>query len=183
MHRLLTPLSLAFLALLVLVALAVFWHDTPAPLPPTPPSPMAPAPLPLLPKVMLPSGSDPESVALRRAIRNGERIYQRLCYHCHGRQGKGNNNDYMESVGHKPADHTDLAKMQKLSDWEFFLALRDGVKDKRGWLTMPPWESVLTPAEMWDVITYVRRLPLSQTPNGEAPMSSQQQQPEEAFPR
>ena len=166
MHRLLTPF--AFLGLLVLVTLAVTRRDAPDPIPPTPPSQTAPAPPPLLPKVVLPLGSDPESVALRRAVRNGERIYQRLCYHCHGRQGKGNNNAYMESVGHKPADHTDLAKMQKLSDWEFFLALRDGVKDKRGWLTMPPWESVLTAAEMWDVIAYVRRLPLAQAPGSEA---------------
>jgi mono/diheme cytochrome c family protein len=172
MYRLLTPLSLAFFGPLVLVALVVVWHDAPPPIPPTSPSQTATAPPPLLPKVALPSGSDSESVALRRAIRNGERIYQRLCYHCHGRQGQGNNNAYMESVGHKPADHTDLAKMQKLNDWEFFLALRDGVKDERGWLTMPPWESVLTPAEMWDVITYVRRLPLADVPGNEAPLPS-----------
>jgi mono/diheme cytochrome c family protein len=70
----------------------------------------------------------------------------------------------MASIGHKPADHTDLTHMQTLTDQEFFLALRDGVKDKRGWLTMPPWASVLTPAEMWDVIAYVRRLPLAATP-------------------
>ena len=81
---------------------------------------------------------------------------------CHGRQGKGDNNEYMESIGHKPADHTDVAAMQRLSDTELFLALRDGVKDKRGWLTMPPWASVLTPTEMWDVITYVRRLPFAE---------------------
>jgi mono/diheme cytochrome c family protein len=105
-------------------------------------------------------------VALRRAIQNGERIYQRLCYNCHGRQGKGDNNEYMASIGHQPADHTDLHKMQKLTDWEFFVALRDGVKDKRGWLTMPPWESVLSAAEMWDVIAYVRRLPLAEPPSG-----------------
>jgi mono/diheme cytochrome c family protein len=49
--------------------------------------------------------------------------------------------------------------MQKLSDAEFFAALRDGVKDDRGWLTMPPWASVLTSREMWDVIAYVRHLP------------------------
>ena len=72
----------------------------------------------------------------------------------------------MESIGHKPADHSDLAKMQKLSDWEFFLALRDGVKDKRGWLTMPPWQSVLSERDMRDVILYVRRLPQgAPTPN------------------
>ncbi len=114
-------------------------------------------------------GADPESVALRGAILNGERIYQHLCYHCHGRQGKGDNNAYMESIGHKPADHTDLTAMQRLNDTEFFLALRDGVRDKRGWFTMPPWASVLTPTEMWDVITYVRRLPLAESPASPIP--------------
>ena len=82
-----------------------------------------------------------------------------LCHHCHGRQGKGDNNDYMASIGHKPADHSDLAAMRKLSDEQFFVALRDGVKDKRGWLTMPPWQSVLSERDMRDVILYVRRLP------------------------
>ena len=163
--------SIAFVTLLVFgllfpATLVVVWIVTPPPPPPPPPPPrVAPIPQHLLPKVTLPTGSDPETVALRRSILNGERIYQRLCYNCHGRQGKGDANPYMESVGHKPADHSDVAKMQKLSDWEFFLALRDGVKDKRGWLTMPPWESVLTPAEMWDVIAYVRRLPPATPPD------------------
>jgi mono/diheme cytochrome c family protein len=76
----------------------------------------------------------------------------------------------MASIGHKPADHTDLAKMQQLSNGEFFLALRDGVKDDRGWLTMPPWASVLTPTEMWDVIAYVRRLPLAPLPGNQPSM-------------
>lgn len=149
------------------VALVMLWPTRPAPVPPSPPPRVAPIPQHLLPKVRLPTGNDSESVALRRSIRNGERIYQRLCYNCHGRQGKGDANPYMESIGHKPVDHSDLAKMQKLSDWEFFLALRDGVKDKRGWLTMPPWESVLTSAEMWDVIAYVRRLPPATPPNAQ----------------
>jgi mono/diheme cytochrome c family protein len=117
----------------------------------------------------VPAGTDPDSVALRRSILNGERIYQRLCYNCHGRQGKGDNNDYMASIGHQPADHTDVHNMQKLTDWEFFLALKDGVKDERGWLTMPPWESVLSAADMWDVIAYVRRLPLAAPPSRTSP--------------
>jgi mono/diheme cytochrome c family protein len=160
MSRLLMSLSVVCLGFVVWVTLALVWRETPTPQGPIRPLhiPQTP-PVTLLPNVSLPTGADPESVALRHAIRNGERIYQQLCYYCHGRQGKGNNNAYMERIGHKPADHTDLAKMQKLSDWEFFLALRDGVKDERGWFTMPPWASVLTSAEMWDVITYVRRLP------------------------
>jgi len=149
----------------------VTWLIIPTPHAPMPSAPVPLAPQPRLPQIPLPTGTDPESVALRGAILNGERIYQRLCYHCHGRQGKGDNNAYMESRGHKPADHTDLATMQRLSDTEFFLALRDGVKDKRGWLTMPPWASVLTPTEMWDVITYVRRLPLAESsPNPTPPI-------------
>ena len=148
---------------LLLALTLVVWLVTPAPQPTTLAPQMTPVPQPHVPQVPLPSGADPESVALRGAILNGERIYQRLCYHCHGRQGKGDNNAYMESIGHKPADHTDLAAMQRLSDTEFFLALRDGVRDKRGWLTMPPWASVLTPTEMWDVIAYVRRLPLAES--------------------
>jgi mono/diheme cytochrome c family protein len=154
---------------LLCVCALVVWLVIPIPQSPMPSSPV-PTPLqPRLPQIPLPTGTDPESVALRGAILNGERIYQRLCYHCHGRQGKGDNNAYMESIGHKPADHTDLATMQRLSDTEFFLALRDGVKDKRGWLTMPPWASVLTPTEMWDVITYVRRLPLVASPSDLTP--------------
>jgi len=34
---------------------------------------------------------------------------------------------------------------------------------------MPPWASVLTPTEMWDVITYVRRLPLAKSPTNQIP--------------
>ena len=154
---------------LLCVCALVVWLVTPTPQATTPASAVPPTPQPRLPQIPLPAGTDPESVALRGAVLNGERIYQRLCYHCHGRQGKGDNNEYMESIGHKPADHTDLAAMQRLSDTEFFLALRDGVKDKRGWFTMPPWASVLTATEMWDVITYVRRLPLAASPPNPTP--------------
>lgn len=134
------------------------------PTPPAPPPPKISVMPPRMPHLLLPAGTDPESVALRGALINGERIYQQLCFHCHGRQGKGDNNEYMASIGHKPADHTDLASMQRLSDDEFFAILRDGVKDQRGWFTMPPWASVLTPTEMRDVITYVRHLARSDEP-------------------
>jgi mono/diheme cytochrome c family protein len=154
-------LTLLMFGLLLPMILIVVWIITPVPEPPAPRPQIAALPQPLLPKIPLPTGDDAASVALRGSILNGERIYQHLCYNCHGRQGKGDNNAYMDSIGHKPADHTNLAKMQKLTDWEFFVALRDGVKDEHGWLTMPPWESLLTPAEMWDVIAYVRRLPLA----------------------
>jgi mono/diheme cytochrome c family protein len=168
MNPRLARLSLLVFGVLLPVTFIVIRMLTPAPASPPPRPQVAPIPQHLLPQVPLPTGSDSESVALRRSILNGERIYQRLCYNCHGRQGKGDNNAYMANIGHQPADHTDARAMQQLNDWEFFVALRDGVKDKRGWLTMPPWESVLSAAEMWDVIAYVRRLPLAEPPSGPA---------------
>lgn len=164
MNRYVIYTSLLIFGAVLPLALITAWLTAPSPAPSPPPAPV-PLPKPRLPKVLLPTGHDPESVVLRQSILNGERIYQRLCYHCHGRQGKGDNNDYMASIGHKPADHSDLEAMQKLSDEEFFVALWDGVKDERGWLTMPPWSSVLTSWEMRDVIVYVRHLPLATSPN------------------
>lgn len=158
MNRTVALLVLIVFALMIPTLAVVIWRTAPEPSPPQRPTELG-IPLHLLPKVDMPTGSDPQIVALRRTIRQGEQIYQRLCHNCHGRKGKGDANQYMESIGHKPADHSDVAKMQKLTDWEFFVALRDGVKDERGWLTMPPWESVLTAAQMWAVIAYVRRLP------------------------
>ncbi|ETW95464.1 MAG: hypothetical protein ETSY1_30545 [Candidatus Entotheonella factor] len=164
MNRYVIYTSLLIFGVILPLAMITAWLTTPPPAPSTPPAPVL-FPKLQLPKVPLPTGDDPESIVLRHAILNGERIYQRLCHHCHGRLGKGDNNDYMASIGRKPADHSDLAAMQKLSDEEFFVALRDGVKDERGWLTMPPWASVLTGQEMRDVIVYVRHLPLAASPN------------------
>ncbi len=167
MNRYVLYMSLLIFGLVLPLTLITAWLTTPPP-EPSPTTPPVTIPKPRLPKVSLPTGIDSASMALRHSILSGERIYQRLCYHCHGRQGKGDNNAYMASIGHKPADHSDLAAMQKLSDAAFFVALRDGVKDDRGWFTMPPWESVLTSQEMWDVIAYVRHLPRTpplQTPS------------------
>ena len=174
----LTYLSLVVFGVVLPATLVILWILTPPPEPPRSRPQIAPIPQHLLPKVPLPAGLDPPTVALRQSIVNGERIYQRLCFNCHGRQGKGDNNPYMHSIGHQPADHADLRKMQQLSDWELFLSLRDGVKDDRGWLTMPPWESVLAPQQMWDVIAYVRRLPLAAPPDREPGASAPPPQPQ-----
>ena len=161
-------------------ALVLVWLSQPPPAPP--PAPPA-VPTLRLPQVPLPTGTDPASVAQRYAIQRGERIYQRLCYHCHGRQGLGDNNPYMTSIGHAPADHSDLRNMQQLSDAEFLTVLRDGVKDERGWLTMPPWSSVLTEREMRDVIAYVRRLPLALSRSKAAPPVVPKRQTPPSTPR
>ncbi len=156
MRPVIARLALLVIGVLLPGALVLVLLFDPSPPPPTPTAPFSSV---SLPEVSLPSGTDTASLVTRASIQRGERIYQRLCYHCHGRQGLGDNNPYMASIGHAPAAHADQLNMQKLSDTDIFTAIRDGVKDERGWLTMPPWSSVLTEAEMWDVIVYMRRLP------------------------
>jgi mono/diheme cytochrome c family protein len=180
MRPVIACLILLVVGVLLPGALILVWFSRPPPAPPPAP-PVAPALR--LPQVPLPTGSDPASVAHRYAILRGERIYQRLCYHCHGRQGLGDNNPYMTSIGHAPADHSDLRNMQQLSDAEFLAAIRDGVKDDRGWLTMPPWSSVLTEREMREVIAYVRRLPLALLPCKPDPPGVPKRQPPLSTPR
>jgi len=180
MRPVIARLILLVVGVLLPGVLIVVWLSRPPPASlPAPPA----VPALRLPQVPLPTGSDSASVAQRYAILRGERIYQRLCYHCHGRQGLGDNNPYMTSIGHAPADHSDLRNMQQLSDAEFLAAIRDGVKDKRGWLTMPPWSSVLTEREMWDVIAYVRRLPLALPPSKPAPPDVPKRQSPLSTPR
>ena len=174
MRPVIARLILLVVGIMLPGVLILVWLSRPPPAaPPAPPA----VPALRLPQVPLPTGSDPASVAQRYAILRGERIYQRLCYHCHGRQGLGDNNPYMTSIGHAPADHSDLRNMQQLSDAEFLAAIRDGVKDERGWLTMPPWSSVLTEREMRDVIAYVRRLPLALPPSQPVPSDVRKRQP------
>src|SRR5262245_62185800 len=80
-------IMLLLCGLLCVFALVV-WLIAPTPQSILPASAVPPTPQPRLPQIPLPTGTDPESVALRGALLNGERIYQRLCYHCHGQIGR-----------------------------------------------------------------------------------------------
>lgn len=76
------------------------------------------------------------------------------CAKCHGDAGKGDT-----KMGKKLsiADLTDAATQAKFTDAEALKAMKEGIKDKDGKLSMKPIENVSEP-EMKDLVGYVRTL-------------------------
>ena len=76
------------------------------------------------------------------------------CGKCHGASGKGDT-----KMGKKLsiADLTEAATQAKFTDEEALKAMKDGVKDKSGKVTMKPIEG-LSEADMKALVGYVRSL-------------------------
>lgn len=83
------------------------------------------------------------------SIAAGKQVYLKYCVLCHGEQGLGNGPS-SQALEPKPANFTDKARMSGQSDG----ALAWKIVTGRG--PMPSWEPVLSEAEIWSVINYVR---------------------------
>jgi hypothetical protein len=77
--------------------------------------------------------------------KHGKEIFQANCISCHGQPGMGN----VAQLLPPPPDPVS-EKMQKNSDGEMFFKISEG----RG--QMSSFKNVLTPDEIWDVISYFR---------------------------
>ncbi|WP_178139381.1 c-type cytochrome [Rhodothermus profundi] len=80
----------------------------------------------------------------------GERIYQQQCAVCHGPRGRGDGPAGM-ALNPRPADLTSKA-VQAQTDGALFWKISEG----RG--AMPAFKGMLSEAERWQVVTYVRTL-------------------------
>lgn len=87
----------------------------------------------------------------------GRPLYQQYCSVCHGAQGKGNG-PAAASMKPRPRDHTDSSYMNALSDEHLLQVLIDGGQAVNRSPLMPGWKGTLTPAQMRDVIAYLRTL-------------------------
>lgn len=81
----------------------------------------------------------------------GRTIYQDYCVVCHGEEGRGDGIK-AELLPLKPADHTNAARMDKLSNQE----LRNIIV--KGGSYMPSWANTLSAEEVNAVIAYIRLL-------------------------
>jgi mono/diheme cytochrome c family protein len=87
----------------------------------------------------------------------GKKLYATYCATCHGDSGKGDG-VAAASLPVKPADHTNGAVMNKLSD-QFLsdiISKGGGAVDKSGF--MPAWGSSLNGKQVADVVAYIRSI-------------------------
>jgi mono/diheme cytochrome c family protein len=84
------------------------------------------------------------------SIQNGDKIFQSVCWTCHGKLGKG---DGPASIGltPKPVDLSN-AGVQSQSDGAIFWKITEG----RG--VMSPYKSNLTTKQRWQLVNYIRAL-------------------------
>ena len=91
-----------------------------------------------------PIKGQPESLA------DGKKTYTRFCVTCHGEKGKGDGLA-AAALNKPPADHTS-AFVQKQTDGALFWIIAQGNNP------MPKYKRVLTDAQTWAVVNYIRTL-------------------------
>jgi len=95
-----------------------------------------------------PSAGDPS---------RGAALYADYCWTCHGKMGKG---DGPIAVAYKPRPRTltDRTYLSKRTDYHLYNVISQGGPAVGRSATMPGWDSVLSPQEMWDLVAYIRQL-------------------------
>ena len=97
---------------------------------------------------------------------SAEANYRLFCVQCHGTLATGQGiNQTAGGLAVSPRDHTDAQAMSKLSDEELRLAISDGGDAVQKSELMPPWGKTLTPAEIDDLVRYLRALCRCQAAN------------------
>ena len=96
-------------------------------------------------------------------VEAGRKIYQQYCASCHGTSGEGAPNwEQPDASGDlPPPPHNAEGHTWKHSDAMLYRMMSEGWRDpfnKTERLTMPPFEDVLTPEEIQNVITYLKTL-------------------------
>jgi mono/diheme cytochrome c family protein len=83
------------------------------------------------------------------ALKAARALYMEECAQCHGDHGKG---DGPEAVMHRPspADLTDPARMNSVTDGEIFYQITEGRRP------MPSFRNRLTQDQRWQLVLFVR---------------------------
>lgn len=89
----------------------------------------------------------------------GRSVYEKYCFYCHGREGLGNGAISIAVTPH-PADFVGDKKRMAKSDSELIDSIANGVNKNTGdeEMAMPRWKDILTEEDMWNVLSYVRKL-------------------------
>ncbi|OGP16988.1 MAG: hypothetical protein A2V21_304065 [Deltaproteobacteria bacterium GWC2_55_46] len=113
------------------------------------------------------TGSKPESLNAKTTaskpekidLEQGKEIYFKYCHFCHGQKGYGDGPVGIALSPH-PANFVEDRKRMDKTDEEMFRSITAGIhKDIGGEaMSMPRWQEILTDAERWNVLAYIRFL-------------------------
>ncbi len=95
---------------------------------------------------------NPYSLTDEAALAEGEKIYNRYCWLCHGATGNGVGPG-MADIVPPPTDFTDKDRVSRMNDGYWFWRVKEGFPEDLTRL-MPAWGKVLTDDQIWKVITY-----------------------------
>jgi len=87
----------------------------------------------------------------------GKKLYTTYCSTCHGEQGKGDGTA-AASLPAKPADHTNGAVMNKLSDKFLVDVISKGGSAVGRSSFMPSWGGALNEGQIKDIVAYIRTI-------------------------
>lgn len=96
-------------------------------------------------------------------VARGRERFLKTCASCHGEDGSGHGRVKTDPPAR---DLRDPALMDRRSDWEIFLVIRDGGKARGLSPKMLPWGKILSDDQIRDLAAFVRTL---SHPDGEAP--------------
>ena len=96
-------------------------------------------------------------MAMAQNQEEGKKIYVSYCSACHGEKGKG---DGMaaQSLPVRPADHTNGAVMNQLSDKFLLDVISKGGSAVGKSSFMPAWGSSFNEKQIRDIVTYLRTI-------------------------
>jgi len=95
---------------------------------------------------------------------DGKGLYTSYCSACHGDKGKGDG-AAAKGLPAKPADHTNGAIMNQLSDKYLIDVISKGGSSVGKSVFMPAWGSAMNDKQMRDLVAYIRSLAIPANKN------------------
>ena len=94
------------------------------------------------------------SKTFAETAKNNYRLY---CSQCHGLTGNGEGID-TPTMSVTPKIHSNAKDMAKLKDADIYTAIAQGGAAVTKSPLMPPWEGVMSEAEIKDMVKYLRKM-------------------------